>query len=340
MTRLRSTLTFVRRVLFASFALNVLLAALLIRGCVARQMARAILVDGKVVCLVASEKAANRVHDTLLAQKKGEYRGKAAFRQNWEDRPQSAKGEKVCSAEEAVKLLKPLLSVEVEAYAIQLDGKDLVVTPTKELAEEALRSVKARFLKEGETPLEPQKFEKEPAVTPVQVSPDVIVSDLRTATEELLKGTTEPTEYVVKVGDTPSKVAGAHNMTVAQLYRLNPGLERAASRDDIQPGDKWIVAGPRPKLAVITKKETVRTVETPPRVITEERDTLPVGELRVVRAGSKGERKEWVRAAWRNDEMVAGSEKIIKTETIREPEDKVVMKGVRPAVPEPAVPSR
>ena len=59
MVRLRSTLTFVRRALFASFALNVLLAALLVRGCVVRQMARAILVDGKVACLVPSERAAD-----------------------------------------------------------------------------------------------------------------------------------------------------------------------------------------------------------------------------------------------------------------------------------------
>lgn len=340
LARLRATLAFVRRALFVSLALNLVLLLALVRGCLGRNMARAILVEGKVVCLVRSERAAREVHDSLLTAKKGSFRGAAAFRQKWEDRPQSAKGEKVCTNDEATKLLQPLLAVVVQGFAIQVQGKDLVVTATQQLAEEALRSVKAKFLAEGETPLEPQTFETEPTIAPVQVVPEVLVSDLRTATEELLKGQTEPEEYTVRPGDTPFAVAEAHDMTVQRLYKLNPGLEREAHQDNIHPGDKWTVAGPRPKLVVITKKEIVRKAPIPPRVVTETRDTLPAGETSVVRAGKPGERREWVRATWRNDKMVPGSEKITKTEIIRQPEDKVVLRGTRPTVPEPAVPRR
>jgi len=340
LARLRATLAFVRRALFVSLFLNLVLLLVLVRGCLGRNTARAILVDGKVVCLVRSERAAREVHDSLLAARKGGFRGEAVFRQKWEDRPQSAKGEKVCTNDEAVKLLQPLLTVVVQGFAIQVQGRDLVATATQQLAEEALRSVKAKFLAEGETPIEPQAFEVEPTIAPVQVPPEALVSDLRTATEELLKGQTEPEEYKVRPGDTPFTVAEAHGMTVRKLYELNPGLEREARRDDIHPGDKWTVAGPRPKLVVITKKEIVRKAPIPPRVVTEARDTLPASETRVVRTGKPGERREWVRATWRNDQLVPGSEKVTKTEVIREPEDKVVLKGTQPTVPEPSTPRR
>jgi len=333
-------LALVRRAFFVSLALNVILFALLARGCLGRNMARAILVDGKLICLVRGEKAANQVHDTLLALKKGDFKGKAAFRQKWEDRPQSAKGERISTTDEAINLLKPLLTVEVQGYAIQLAGKDLVVVPTQQLAQDALRSVKAKFLSEGETPLEPQTFEREPVIRTVQVAPGMLVSDLHTATEELVKGTTEPEEYTVKQGDTPYIVAEAHHMSLEQLYKLNPGLDAKARQDEIRPGDKWTVAAARPALVVVTKKETVRTAPIPPRTVFEATDTLPAGETRVVRAGKPGERREWARATWKNGVMAPRSGKVIKTEIVREAEDKRVLKGTRPSVPEPSVPTR
>ncbi|MBM3471998.1 MAG: LysM peptidoglycan-binding domain-containing protein [Armatimonadetes bacterium] len=334
-TRLHGTVTFLRRALLVSFALNLILAALLVRGCVTRSAARAILVDGELMCLVRSEKAADEVHDKVLAIKRGEFRGEASFRQRWEDKPWPAKGERVHTVSEAVELLKRRLDVAVEGWAIQVKGRNLVVLPSKQKAEETLSTLKAKFLSEGETALEPQRFGTEPAVARTQVPPEDLLDDIRTAANELLRGAEQPQEYVVKTGDTPYKVAEAHAMSVEQLYKLNRGLREKASRNEIQPGDTWIVAGPRPAIVVITRKEKTEVGPVPFKVIQRPSETLPKGERRVMRDGQEGEAKQRIQGTWRNDKLVPASRRVVGQEIIREPIDKVVSVGtaVPPANP-------
>ncbi len=326
-SRLRAAAILFRRAFFLSLLLNIILVAVIVRGYVGRNMAHAILIDGELACLVRSERAANQVREAITAAGKGDFQGEASLKQNWEDKPWPAKGEKVYTNEEAIELLEPKLDVVVTAFGIQVQGRDILAVPTQETAEEVLRTVKAKFLSEGETPLEPQKFQEEPVVAQAQVLPEAVVSDIHTATEELLRGTTAPQKYTVKAGDYPDAVAKAHNMTVDQLYKLNPGLKEKAGRNDIHPGDEWTVAGPRPGLVVITKKETTRVVPVPYSTVAKKRPSLPAGEERVVRAGKEGQRKEWIQGTWRNDHVVPESVKVTRSQIIEEPQDEVVLKG-------------
>ena len=325
--RLHAAVVFLRRVLGLSFLLNLVLAVLVVRGCLSGSSARAILVDGQLVCLVRSERAANQAHDSLLSLKKGTFKGDASFKQKWEDKPWPAKGEKIQTVKEAVELLTSRLDVVVEGYAIQVKGRDLVVLPSKEKAEETFNTLKAKFLVEGETALEPQRFEVEPTVVRTQVSPDDLIDDIRTAAGELLRGTEAPEEYVVRRGDAPASVAAAHHMPLAKLHELNPGLREKAAHDDIHAGDKWIVAGPRPAVVVITKKETTHMVPVPFKMLEEPRSTLPKGERRLMREGQAGEAKEWIRGTWRNDQLVPESRRVIRQEITREPINKIVAVG-------------
>ncbi|HJN16808.1 MAG TPA: hypothetical protein QGH10_14985, partial [Armatimonadota bacterium] len=113
-TRLKATVGFFQRAFFVSLAFNILLARVVVRGCVARDTARAILVDGDIVCLVRSERAANEVHEAVLAAKRGDFPGQASFAENWSDQEWPAKGENILTTDEAVDVLSPKLSVLVE----------------------------------------------------------------------------------------------------------------------------------------------------------------------------------------------------------------------------------
>jgi LysM repeat protein len=256
-----------------------------------------------------------------------------SFRQKWEDKPWPGKGEKIHTVGEAVALLKPRLAVVVEGWAIQIKGRNIVVLPTEGQAKEALDTLKAKFLAEGETLLEAQSFEVAPAITRTQAPPEDLLDDIRTATNQLLRGTEQPQEYVVKAGDTPYSVAQAHGMALEKLYELNAGLKQRAARNAIQPGDKWVVAGPRPTLVVITKKETSGVAPVPFKVEERPHPTLPKGERRVMRDGQPGEAKEWIRGTWRNDKLVPESRKVIRQEMIREPIDKIVAVGTAAPAP-------
>jgi LysM repeat protein len=334
-TRLHGTMLLLRRICLASLALNIILGTLLIRGCLSRNTAQAIFVEGQLVCLVRSERAANEVHDKVLAAKKGDFKGDASFKEKWEDKPWPAKGEKVQTADEAVALLMPRLSVVVEAWAVQIRGRDIVVLPSKEKAEETLSTLKAKFLADGETALEPQKFEVEPTIASTQVSPVDVIDDVRTATGELLRGAEQPQQYVIKTGDTPYSVAQVQHMSLEKLYQLNPGLKQKAAHNDIRPGDKWIVAGPRPTVVVITRKETTQVAPVPFKVIENPHSSLAQGERRVLRQGQEGEAKQWIRGTWRNDKLVPESREVIRQEIIREPIDKVVAVGAAAPAPSP-----
>lgn len=332
-SRLRATAVLFRRAFFLSLLLNIVLVAVIIRGYLSRNMAHAILIDGKLACLVRSERAANQVREAIIAAGKGDFQGEASLKQNWEDKPWPAKGEKIYTNEEAIDLLKPKLDVVVTAFSIQVQGRDILAVPTQETAEQVLRTVKAKFLSEGETPLAPQEFQEEPVIAQTQVLPEALVSDIHTATDELLRGTTAPQKYTVKAGDYPESVAKAHSMTVDQLYKLNPALKEQASRNDIHPGDEWTVAGPRPGLVVVTKKETTRIVPVPYSTVVEERASLPAGEKRVMRSGKAGQRKEWIQGTWRNDHLVAETVKVTRSTIVEEPQDEVVFKGTAPPAP-------
>ncbi|MGQ9731970.1 MAG: G5 domain-containing protein [Candidatus Zipacnadales bacterium] len=327
LARLAAQARFYQRAFLLSAILNILFMAIGIRGCLLRDTARAILVDGELICLVRSERAAKEVYDAIMAAKKGSYQGEAAFKQKWEDKPWPAKGEKIQTVQEAVERLNPRLDVVVEGFAIQVKGRDVVVLPSPEKAEEPLSTVKAKFLAQGETPLEPQKFVEEPVIVPVLVSPDEVIEDIRTAAAALLSGTDQPQEYIVRPGDTPYAVAKAHGMSLDSLWKLNPGLQEKAKRNDIQPGEKWIVAGPRPTVVVVTRKETTRIVPIKPREIREPRPTMPKGTQRVVRAGEEGQRKEWIRGTWHNANLIPETVEIVRTETLKEPVDRRVLVG-------------
>lgn len=326
-TRLHRTLVLWRRICVVSLLTNLILGTLLLRGCLSRSTARAILVDGKLICLVRSERAAREVYDRVLALKRGDLKNKAAFKQTWEDKPWPAKGEKIHTVEEAVELLTPRLDVLVEGWAIEVQGRPVVVLSTEQGARETLSTVKARFLAEGERALEPQRFEVEPTITRTQVPPGEILTDVRTASSELLRGTQQPQQYVVKPGDTPFAVAQAHKMTLEKLYELNPGLKQKAARNDIRPGDIWVVAGPRPTVVVITRKEKPVTVPVPFKVVEKPHAGLPAGERRVLRQGQPGEARQWVQGTWRNDKLVPDTRRVVRQEIIREPIDQIVAVG-------------
>lgn len=326
-TRLKSAATFLQRALLVSVVLNIAFLVVIIRGCVGQQTGRGIIIDGELVCLVRSEKAAREVHEALLKAKRDDFPGQASFKQTWEDQEWPAEDEKILTNEEAIELLKPRLDVLVEGFAIQISGRDVVVLQGQEAADEVLTTVKAKFLTEGETRLEPQRFQEEPVIAAIQVPPEQIDNDIQGAAEQLLRGTTEPTPYVVKSGDAPHRVATTHDMTVEQLYALNRGLKDKAARNDIHPGDTWQIATEQPNVVVITKKESTRVVPIPFEVLTEPRPTLPKGQVQVLRPGKEGQRKEWIQGVWRNGKLDPASVTVIRTEELVPPEPKRVIQG-------------
>jgi LysM repeat protein len=319
--RLESQLRFYKTATVVLLALVVVLSAVLILGG-HRRFARAIRLDGELICLVNDQAAAARVHDLLIEQGKGNLPGEAALVQEWVDEPWPVEGHRVLSVDEAVEALKKRVVVLVDAFTIQVDGQKTIALPTEQAAKDVLDALKASYLKEGEKLAEPQSFLQDVKIAPIRVRADQVVTEIAEALKQLKGAHGEPRTYIVQAGDFPEKIAAKHNMTIAAFYKLNPGVKGRT----IHPGDKVKVSPAMAGITVKTVKEVTRTVELAPEVEEVKSMSLPRGQRQVVTEGTPGKKQIIEHHVYHNDRCV--EKKIILGRVIEPPLPRRVLVGI------------
>ena len=283
--RHQHTVRLYRGALALAVVVIVVLAVLLIGNMSRARRVRMIGLDGQGICLVRDQAAARSVRECLLRWGKGSLPGKATIAQRWEEVVITSRDQRPVSVQEAAQLLRPRVTVLVEAAAIVVDGNTTVKLPTAELANEALGAVKALYAQEGER-IVTQRFRENVAVQPTTAPPAEIISDVTKAVAIIAKAKREPESYAVKAGDVPDKIAAKHGMKLSELYALNPGLKGR----NIGAGEQLTVSTARPLVTVITVKDVTRTeafAAAPERVLS---PNVPKGQEVVERPGTPGER--------------------------------------------------
>lgn len=321
-SRLENQLRFYKTATLVLLVLVVLLSAILIAGR-HRRFARAIRIDGDLVCLVNDQAAAARVHDILLERGKGDLPGEAALEQQWMDEPWPVDGNKVLSVDEALEALEKRVVVLVDAYTIEVDGRETIHLPSEQFAKDVLDALKASYLKEGEKLVEPQTFLQEVKIAPVRSRADRVVTDIGQALKQLAGARGEPKIYTVRPGDYPEKIAADHGMTVAAFYELNPDVKGRT----IHPGDRVKVSPAMAGITVRTVKEVTRTVELEPEVEKTQTTSLPRGEERVASEGTPGKKLIIEHHVYHNDKLV--EKRVISGRIIEAPTPRRVLVGIR-----------
>lgn len=252
------------------------------------RFARAIRVNDKVVCFVRNEKAAEEVRNRIIAEEKGNLPGAAFLDQRWEDLnwPMD-KDDKILTVAEAVKRLRPKLTVKVAAAAITLKDKELVVLADKELADMALTMLKKEFSEGPGKLIEARLLPEGVKIADTKAQPKAILTDIHAAVEKLKTPSEGIEKYVVRSGDSWRRISDIHKMTIKELRAMNPKV-----KDPLQVGVSLTVSVPSPPLTVVTIKEENHEEEyrKPPQKI--ETNTLPKGETRnIPNTGSPGIRR-------------------------------------------------
>jgi len=309
-------------------AIVVLVAWLIVRD--GRKFARAIRIDGHIVCLVKNMEAAKRVHELLLAQDKDDLPGEAALEQQWQDEAWPVDDAEVLSISDAVEILKGKVNVLVGCCVIEVDGTKAVYLPSTDFADDVLTALKASYVNQGEKIIGEQTFLENVKPTAGRARAGDITSDIHGALR-LLSGTKrEEKKYTVKSGDYPEKIAAAHGMKVQELSELNPKIRGRT----LQPGQILTVALARAAITVRTTKEITETRELPPGEAKRNySSSLPRGESRVVSPGEPGEKLLRVHLIYHNDAIARRDEK--SGQVIKPPSPKVVLVGTGDK-PEPA----
>ena len=282
---------------------------------------RAILVDDQIVAMVKNEKIAAAVRQRLLREGRGQYGGVATFREKWEDETRPVEGARVLSLGEARRVLKPKVTVVVEACAVEANGTQLLVTPSKDVADSVLGKLKSRYASQSDAVVRSTRLQPEPALRPVTVPPSEIVTDIMQGVRQLLEVHAKPEEHQVQAGDYPERIAAQHHMKVTDLYRLNPGLRGASLR----VGRTLKVLGPGAGLVVVTVKETASTEAIAPPVHRVATPTLPKGVQKVGYAGLPGRRRVRYEVVMHNEQEV--SRRVVSEEIVSQPRPKQVLVG-------------
>ncbi len=286
-----------------------------------KRMARAIVIDDEVCCLVATHKEAEAVRQRILAAARGALPGEAYIQEKWEDTRFEAEERPVLPVSEAVEQVRDKVTVLVEASAITVDGVNVAALATDELARKALDTLKLKYIEKAEGAVKSQRFEPEPTIGKSGVSPSSISTDIRGVVEKLSQARSQPKQYTVQRGDFVEKIASAHSMTLPQLYEANEGLKNRT----IHPGEVLTVSEPLPALTVVTVMEVVREEPVEPPVEKKPTAALKKGETKVSSEGKAGARQVTYRITRHNDKEAA-REKLAEQVT-RQPEPRRVLVG-------------
>jgi LysM repeat protein len=297
-----------------------LLAALAFMGRSPRS-GRAILVNDRIVAMVKNEKTAAAVRQRLLREGRGQYGGAATFHEKWEDETRPVEGARVLSLGEAVRVLESKVTVVVEAWAVEANGTQLLVTPSKDVAESVLSKLKSRYASQSDAVVRSTRLQPEPALRPVTVPPSEIVTDIMEGVRRLSEVRAKPEQHQVQAGEYPERIAAQHHMKLADLYRLNPGMRGS----DLRVGQTLQVLGPGAGLVVVTVKETASTEAIAPPVQRVATRTLPKGVQKVGFAGLPGRRRVRYEVVMHNEQEV--SRRVVSEENVSLPRPKQVLVG-------------
>lgn len=148
------------------------------------------------------------------------------------------------------------------------------------------------------------------------------ISDLQTAIDEVTKDKEENQTYVVSEGDCLSSIAEKHNLYMAEILGMNPGL---TADSVIGIGDLITVTVPKPELSVIVKKQMTYEESFSADVQYVYNDSRYTNEQTVLSEGADGYRQVTVVAEYENGEEI--SRNIVSQNVIQEPVPKVIEVG-------------
>ncbi|WP_432405790.1 peptidoglycan DD-metalloendopeptidase family protein [Wukongibacter sp. M2B1] len=222
-----------------------------------------------------------------------------------------------------------VLTIDIPAYVISVDGKDLAAFITKDEAEVLLDDIIKPYIGDEEAEIADIGFEEDVKIVEKTVKPSEIQNS--DEYEEILyyitKGTNETKIHEIEKGENFWVIAKKYNISVDSLLKANPEVKP----ERIQIGQEVSLVVPKPLLTVATKE--IKEYKEYIAFETEYEDTnvLYKGDYRVKKAGKKGEREVVAEISKQNGIEVSRS--ILKENITEEPVTKVVLKGTKDPPP-------
>ncbi len=231
------------------------------------------------------------------------------------------------------------LEVQTPAFAMKIDEEPVAYFKSEQDYEEAIHQLKLEYVTEKELQQLESNVSKELAknesrllevsvvenlaIENTKVNPEQILTPEK-AVDYLKTGSVEQELYAVQKGDVLGKIAKKHNLSVAELLKLNPDINENTI---LQIGQKLNVTVEKPLVNVKVVYEKSRVEKIDFTKIVEENDSMYKGEKIVKQEGEYGKKKVEYVITELNGKRV---EKAVTEETVlSEPSDRVVVVGTK-----------
>ena len=287
-----------------------------------------IVVDGKPVVCVPTQRDAEVILDQIKLTS-GSNPSEVQFRQEVRV-ARAPRGTTPVSRHKAIRIVQKFVSPVVSRLTIIADGKPVVAVPSREIAGEALDLAKLKFGKMVDNLAEEPQFKENVTVDIAAVSPSMY---RRTATEavDFMFSTATPLTkdgiYTVRDGDIASSIAARNDISLDDLWKMNPGinLNRLQIEDKIRI--KTTVPQ-KPKLTVIVRNQEERTERIPAPVQSVSSASLYSGKTVELSPGRSGQRKVKAATIYENGRKV--DSQIIEEEILKNPAPRRIAVGIKP----------
>ncbi len=210
---------------------------------------------------------------------------------------------------------------KAKAWAINIDGENVVAASTETEANHILEGVKDQYLTQGSEVVSAD-FKESVLVTQTAINVADILKP-EDAINLIITGTKEPKVYAVQDGDTLWDIAIANGMSPEELQSANPGFDPAK----LQIGQQLNLFQTKPYVTVQTREVVATTEKIDFKTVYESTNTLYKGEVKVKTAGVYGTKEIRAEVTKENGVIVASAP--LDTMVTAEPQDQIALKGTK-----------
>ncbi len=229
--------------------------------------------------------------------------------------------------EEVLNSFTYLKDMEVKAFAITVDGKQVAILDNKEHAESILQEIQKKFTKASDkVTYDKIGFAEDVKLKEVDTKLGNL-QDQAVIMEYMLTGAIEKKKHVVQSGETFSGIAGQYGIKQSQLKSSNPDVVP----DKLHIGQELILTAAVPVLTVQTLETTEYTTDIPYDIAYENTEAKYKGEQSVKSKGING-KQQIVAQIVRNNGIEVSRIELSKT-VLSEPVAQVVLVGTKKLPP-------
>ncbi|NPV26754.1 MAG: peptidoglycan DD-metalloendopeptidase family protein [Firmicutes bacterium] len=284
--------------------------------------ALAVMVNGNEVGLVSSESIAKQAIEELKNKKSTALGGQVVqiadqitYTRTYGQRKE------LLSKGELEKLLEKQLRLVTTGAVVLINGEKRLAVANPTVGEQVLNRVKEYYASqiEGQEQLLAVTIEDKVEFKEETLAVNDILSPEQ-AVDLLINGADQTVKYKVKAGDSLWSIARAHGLLIKDLLDANPNLTEKLNIDQ-----EISVVKVQPLLTVVTSVRGQGTEVIPYQVKVERDPNQWRGTETVKQAGTEGSKEVTYELVKRNGQTV--ERKIIEETIIKEPVDKVVVRG-------------